>query len=406
MPTRADLRALPSTLREHLVPWRVAASAHLNPLQKLSYFGIVFVVAPIVILVGPRAVARDRRACTLAATDVRRAAVRAAVALCGHDRPHAVLCRAHPHGRADRVGQQPALHDQWMARGPGGSSTVKLKRRNFLGIIAGTSLSWLCATRDLAQRQPRLPQFSARRRSGWILRSSVRASRSRASTRLMMCRRTSEPMASIRRARIRYARWSKSGWRGYELRVDGLVDRAASYDLAALRQKFAMRSQITRHDCVEGWSVIGKWSGVRFSDLLADVRREAAGEVRCFSLHGHGHDGHVLLRVALRFASRSSASIACVRRSTTSRFQSRMARRCGSKCRRSSGTRARSTCSASNWWRRSAAVWAAAVIGKTRATNGTPASDAWHVGGDWKIAPKCSRANLFARGSKPASPRR
>ncbi len=52
VPTRADLRALPSTLREHLVPWRVAASAHLNPLQKLSYFGIVFVVAPIVILSG------------------------------------------------------------------------------------------------------------------------------------------------------------------------------------------------------------------------------------------------------------------------------------------------------------------------------------------------------------------
>lgn len=52
VPTRADLRALPSTLREHLVPWRVAASARLNPLQKITYFGIVFVVAPIVILSG------------------------------------------------------------------------------------------------------------------------------------------------------------------------------------------------------------------------------------------------------------------------------------------------------------------------------------------------------------------
>ena len=30
-------------------------------------------------------------------------------------------------------------------------------------------------------------------------------------------------------------------------------------------------SQVTRHICVEGWSAIGKWSGVRFSDFLQRV---------------------------------------------------------------------------------------------------------------------------------------
>ena len=30
-------------------------------------------------------------------------------------------------------------------------------------------------------------------------------------------------------------------------------------------------SQITRHICVEGWSAIGKWSGVRFSDFLQRI---------------------------------------------------------------------------------------------------------------------------------------
>ena len=30
-------------------------------------------------------------------------------------------------------------------------------------------------------------------------------------------------------------------------------------------------SQITRHICVEGWSAIGKWSGVRFSEFLARI---------------------------------------------------------------------------------------------------------------------------------------
>ena len=32
-------------------------------------------------------------------------------------------------------------------------------------------------------------------------------------------------------------------------------------------------SQVTRHICVEGWSAIGKWSGVRFSDFLRAHRR-------------------------------------------------------------------------------------------------------------------------------------
>ncbi len=66
-----------------------------------------------------------------------------------------------------------------------------------------------------------------------------------------------------------YQRWSNDGWRGFTLRVDGMVERPASYDMAALRGKFVRRSQITRHDCVEGWSVIGKWSGVLLADLLA-----------------------------------------------------------------------------------------------------------------------------------------
>lgn len=51
-PTLADLRALPAALKAHLLPWRVKPRAHLNPMQKLSYFGVVFIVAPIIILSG------------------------------------------------------------------------------------------------------------------------------------------------------------------------------------------------------------------------------------------------------------------------------------------------------------------------------------------------------------------
>jgi hypothetical protein len=66
-----------------------------------------------------------------------------------------------------------------------------------------------------------------------------------------------------------YLRWSRNGWRGYRLFVTGLVDLPASYDIAQLRTRFAQQTQITRHDCVEGWSVIGKWRGALLRDVIA-----------------------------------------------------------------------------------------------------------------------------------------
>jgi len=51
-PTRRDLRELPQALRTHLIPWRVPQTAELNPLQKLTYFAVVFVVAPVVVISG------------------------------------------------------------------------------------------------------------------------------------------------------------------------------------------------------------------------------------------------------------------------------------------------------------------------------------------------------------------
>ena len=64
-----------------------------------------------------------------------------------------------------------------------------------------------------------------------------------------------------------------ASWR---LKVGGLVERELSLSLAELRALPA-RTQITRHDCVEGWSCIGKWTGVPLAVILsrAGVRPEA-----------------------------------------------------------------------------------------------------------------------------------
>jgi DMSO/TMAO reductase YedYZ molybdopterin-dependent catalytic subunit len=53
----------------------------------------------------------------------------------------------------------------------------------------------------------------------------------------------------------------------YRLIVDGLVEHPLSLSLADLRAA-PSRSQITRHDCVEGWSCIGQWKGARLGPLL------------------------------------------------------------------------------------------------------------------------------------------
>ena len=65
-----------------------------------------------------------------------------------------------------------------------------------------------------------------------------------------------------------YAALLKDGFASWRLEVDGLVETPLALSLAELRAMPA-RTQITRHDCVEGWSCIGQWTGVRLSHVLA-----------------------------------------------------------------------------------------------------------------------------------------
>ena len=64
-----------------------------------------------------------------------------------------------------------------------------------------------------------------------------------------------------------YARLLEHGFADWRLQVDGLVQRPLRLSMAELR-RFASRTQITRHDCVEGWSAIGKWQGVPLGRVL------------------------------------------------------------------------------------------------------------------------------------------
>lgn len=74
----------------------------------------------------------------------------------------------------------------------------------------------------------------------------------------------------------------------WRLRVDGLVEQPQAFSLAQIRTMPA-RTQITRHDCVEGWSAIGKWTGPQLALLLdiAGLSRRARYIVfHCADLYG------------------------------------------------------------------------------------------------------------------------
>jgi DMSO/TMAO reductase YedYZ molybdopterin-dependent catalytic subunit len=71
-------------------------------------------------------------------------------------------------------------------------------------------------------------------------------------------------------ANPQYQALAARGFASYRLEVGGLVDTPASFSLAELRA-LPSRTQITRHDCVEGWSAIGKWKGAKLAAVLDAV---------------------------------------------------------------------------------------------------------------------------------------
>ena len=58
------------------------------------------------------------------------------------------------------------------------------------------------------------------------------------------------------------------GAASFRLDVGGRAGKKASWTLEQLRA-LPQVTRITRHVCIEGWSAIGKFTGVRPSDFLA-----------------------------------------------------------------------------------------------------------------------------------------
>jgi len=81
-----------------------------------------------------------------------------------------------------------------------------------------------------------------------------------------------------------YLALRKDGFAAYKLSIGGLVEKPLELSLEELRA-LPSRTQITRHDCVEGWSCIGKWKGTPLAAVLEMARPTADARFvvfRCF----------------------------------------------------------------------------------------------------------------------------
>ena len=101
----------------------------------------------------------------------------------------------------------------------------------------------------------------------------------------------------------------------YKLKVTGLVETPVELSLEQLRAMPA-RTQITRHDCVEGWSCIGKWKGVPLGAVLDQAKPTAAAKYvvfRCFDsmdAPSAGHDSHYYESIDLAEAHHAQTILA------------------------------------------------------------------------------------------------
>ena len=78
-----------------------------------------------------------------------------------------------------------------------------------------------------------------------------------------------------------YSALAANGFRDWRLVVAGLVEHPLSLSLADLH-KLPARTQITRHDCVEGWSCIGEWTGPQLSLVLAMAKPKPGARYAMF----------------------------------------------------------------------------------------------------------------------------
>ncbi|MGH9404217.1 MAG: molybdopterin-dependent oxidoreductase [Terriglobia bacterium] len=89
------------------------------------------------------------------------------------------------------------------------------------------------------------------------------------------------------------AEWSAAianNFRDYRLKVYGMVENPVELSLDEIKS-MDKKTQITLHNCIQGWSGIAEWGGLAMADLMDLVKPKPEARVVVFYSYGEGTEG-------------------------------------------------------------------------------------------------------------------
>ena len=284
LPSAADIRALPKSIGDHL-RFRFHHDGRYNGLQKLSYAGILLVVFPLIVLTGlTMSPGMDAAWPFLTEVFGGRQTARTIHFLCMLLLVAFFLVHIFMVVAAGPLNEMRSIVTGWYRTDPdtndGGRtamSRIVVNRRKFLtvaGVAAATvPLSGCDALDGFLSGQSGVRGFmaSANGLTYRVQRLLIGADQLAPEFSASEVRQGQRPNGSTDPEEDDYLKLKANAFADYRLSVAGLVEKPASYSLAELRNMPA-RTQITRHDCVEGWSCIAKWTGVPLAKILDEAR--------------------------------------------------------------------------------------------------------------------------------------
>ena len=79
-------------------------------------------------------------------------------------------------------------------------------------------------------------------------------------------------------------------FRNYRLRIFGLVENPLDLSLADIKA-MEKKTQITLHNCIQGWSGIAQWGGLQMAELMKRAKVKPQARVAVFYSFGEGGEG-------------------------------------------------------------------------------------------------------------------
>jgi len=97
-----------------------------------------------------------------------------------------------------------------------------------------------------------------------------------------------------------YEKMQENGFKDWRLKVNGLVGRELSFSLDDLKA-MPYQEQITKHICIQGWSAIGQWGGVHMREIIRQAKPSKKAKYVVFhamDIYPNGESYYEVLRLS------------------------------------------------------------------------------------------------------------